>query len=83
MGVNEGDGRYQSFTGNVSVMFIRMLKRCSSKMFLRSLARVVPQVLLVNYWLEVAFAERWFRVLRDRKGFADRGASLSPGEASS
>lgn len=42
----------------------------------------VPLYLLVNYWLEVAFAERWFGRAAGNSGFTVSDASLTTSEAS-
>lgn len=42
----------------------------------------VRLVLLVNYWLEVAFAEKPFSRAARRKGWAIGGVSLAAGGAS-
>jgi hypothetical protein len=43
----------------------------------------VPMVLLVNYWLEVAFAERWFRRATGRRLAPLGRVSWEPGKVSS
>jgi predicted metal-dependent phosphoesterase TrpH len=67
-------GGYLRLTRDVLVICKEMM-RCNPFTLLASpLILGVPAVLLVNYWLEVAFAERWFGRAIKRRTFVAGGS---------
>ncbi|MBC7928105.1 MAG: PHP domain-containing protein [Bryobacteraceae bacterium] len=74
-------GGYLRLTRDVLLICKEMMRSKPWTLALSPLLLGVPVVLFVNYWSEVAFAERWFGRATGRKGVALGNASV-PGEAS-
>lgn len=82
-GIREGhavalgsSGGFFRLTRDVTLICRQMIRERPWTAALAPLVAAIPPVLFVNYWAEVAFAERWFGEATGRKGLAIGDASL-------
>ncbi|MEJ7605869.1 MAG: hypothetical protein WKF37_06300, partial [Bryobacteraceae bacterium] len=74
-------GNYWKLMRDVVFIAIEMIRERPSTALLSPLLGALPAVLLVNYWVEAAFAEKWYTRVTNQASRPLASAPWTAGEA--